>query len=194
MDELENLILDNMTVVFNCRAAEEYLVVATKSIILAPVSEEDIGRIQARLGRFSAEFVDFYKKYGGISFHEQAESGVASLCVHPIDNWALLYAEMSDWFDDELVGGSIDWLDSCVVFAEVPRSGNYFLIPLAGVDQGKIIYQDHDGLESEVYANSFAEFLCKFLRSPVEQMDRLGCHTRYSDNQTDKQWMPVAIV
>lgn len=200
MENIKKLIDQNMDVSFECKAAgqsEGTFVVKTKTDVLPPATPESLEILKRRLGDLSSQFIEFYENWGGISFHEQTDSGAASLCIHPVENWDDLHSEMSEWFDmvdeEDLEDCGIDWLDNCVVFGEVPQSGNYFVVPLSGQNKGKIIYQDHDGLEPEEYASSFSEFLQKFLTSPVEQIDHLGCYTRYSDNKTERQWMPVAI-
>jgi hypothetical protein len=131
-------------------------------------------------------------------FHEESETGTAFLAVHPFDAWEKLTADMAEWYDmvdeDELEETEIDWLEDGVSFAEVPSSGNYFVLARSGVHKGKVLYADHDGLEAEVYAESFNEFLIKFLSSPAEQIEHLGCYTRYSDGKTNRQWIPVESV
>ncbi|MCX7546033.1 SMI1/KNR4 family protein [Marinicella gelatinilytica] len=201
MKEVEKLIHDNIEVPFLCEVAGEdsgELIVNTKTEILEPASSSTINAMEDKLGKFSVEFTTFYKKFGGISFHEQPEAFAASLYIHPYEKWEKLYGELMDWFDlideDELENSGIDWINNCVVFAEIPSSGNYFVMPLTGSNAGKIIYQDHDGLESNVYAESFFEFLTKFLSAPVAEIEYFGCYTRYSDGKTDKQWIPVKIV
>jgi hypothetical protein len=201
MQSLEELISVNMEVTFRCKAAggaDGEFLITTNSEVLPPANESEIQEIRDRMKEHSLEVIEFYKKYGGIDFHRESENGASTLCIHPVQNWDELYSEVSEWFEmideDELDESGIDWLESCVVFAEVPSSGNYFLIPTAGSEQGKVIYQDHDGFEPEVYANSFNEFLVKFLSQPIEQVDHLGCYTRYSDGKTNKQWIPVEIV
>ena len=201
MNEIEELIDENIDVSFRCKAAggaSGEFIVKTKTEILPPSDNETISEIKSKFGDYSKEVSEFYQKYGGISFHEQPECFVASLCIHPPEKWEELYEEMSEWLDmmdeDELDESGIDWSDNCVVFGEVPSSGNYFLMPLSGSASGKIIYQDHDGMEPEIYADSFNQFIIKFLSDPVGQIDHFGCYTRYSDGNTDKQWMPEEVI
>lgn len=201
MNKIEDLINQNIDVSFQCKAAggaSGELVVKTKTEVLPPSDDDTISEIMSKFGSCSKEICEFYQKYGGISFHEQSESFAASLCIHPPDKWNELKEEMSGWLEmmdeEELEESGIDWADSCVVFGEVPSSGNYFLIPLSGSNSGKIIYQDHDGMEPEVYADSFNQFIIKFLSDPVGQIEHFGCYTRYSDGTTDKQWMPEEVI
>lgn len=201
MQSLEELISKNMEVTFRCEAAGGAggeFIVTTKSEILPPACDSEIQDIKDRLKEHSLEFIEFYRRYGGISFHSECANGASTLCVHPVQNWDRLFSEMAEWFEmvdeDELEESGIDWIENCIVFGEVPNSGNYFLMPLTGSENGKVIYQDHDGFEPEVYANSFNDFLVKFLSQPIEQVERLGCYTRYSDGKNQKQWMPVEII
>lgn len=78
-----------------------------------------------------------------------------------------------------------------IAIAEVPHSGNYFVMPVAGPAAGKIFYADHDGWYESAFANNFQKFLAHVTRKPVSLLnEEFGCYTRFSDGKTDKQWIP----
>jgi len=194
MESYESLIEDSMEVNFACDSGDEEFIASTCSILYSKADDEDIDKLREKLGTFAEEFIAFFSKYNGAIFFKDTLSETAGLQVHSIKNWDLITEYMLAWYDDvdedEFDDCEIDWLNKCVAFAEIPHSGNYFVIPLAGKLCGKILYSDHDGLESTVYASSFNEFLTKFLSDPVKQIYELGCYARYSDNKTNIQWIP----
>ena len=201
MNTLDELITLNKDVTFKCKPAGgaqgEYFA-HTLSELAPPADKKTLELINTKLTEHAKEFIEFFAKHNSARFHVQPTSGASSLAVYAPEAWNDLKAEMLQWFEmmdeDELEETGIDWLNECVVFAEIPESGNYFVMALSGEKEGKIIYSDHDGLESEIYANSFNEFLIKFLSSPASQIYHLGCYTRYSDNKTDIQWIPGEVV
>jgi len=201
VEELESLIENNLGVKFRCEPAgaiKGEFVANTTSILSAGSDEEQLHMLNEALGVEASNFIEFFKKYNGAVFFQDNLSDTSALKIHPISEWNTITEEAKEWYEmldeEELEEAGIDWLESCVAFAEVPHSGNYFVVALDGVSKGKIIYSDHDGLESEVYANSIVEFLSRFLSNPVEEMEHLGCFTRYDDGESELQWIPVGVV
>lgn len=197
MKEIEDLISENLKNQFRCRAAGsdagEFIAI-TESVPANGAIEADLKLLVDCLKEHSKEFHDFYSEYDGIVFHQDLISGEAGLEIHPVKNWGNVTLMMKEWYDlvdeDELEEAGVDWLESAIAFAEAPSSGNYFVIALEGEKAGKILFADHDGLESDVYANSFFEFLKKYLDAPAKEMYNMGCTTRYSDGKTNIQWIP----
>jgi len=107
---------------------------------------------------------------------------------------------VNDWYkflwdnDREEFEDRLDWLDNCVVIASPSYSANYFIFALTGRYKGKIIYCDHDGLEIIEFANSFNEFLEKYLSNPIDTMEELEWSTRYEDEASDIEWIPIEEV
>ena len=87
-----------------------------------------------------------------------------------------------------------DWQRQGIVFGEIPRSGNYFLLPPSGEHGGQVFYDDHDGFHEEPIAGSFEGFLDSIIADPADFLYRLGCFARYSDGKTDIQWIPKEFV
>jgi hypothetical protein len=84
-----------------------------------------------------------------------------------------------------------DWFHSGIVFGELPQSCNYFLIQLTGDDAGKVYYCDHDDFNTDPMAESFDDFLNMIVDDPPGFLYRCGCYARYSDGETDTQWIPT---
>ena len=94
------------------------------------------------------------------------------------------------WTNEEMP----DWMRQAIVFGEICNSGNCFVIPTTGENAGKVIYADHDPEEPLPILGFFDDFLNLILADPARFMDRMGCYTRYSDGQTDTQWIPKEFV
>jgi hypothetical protein len=62
-----------------------------------------------------------------------------------------------------------------------------------GKDTGKVFYINHDDWRDQPFAESFDEFLAHISDSPATLLsEELGCYARYSEGQTDTQWIPIA--
>ena len=197
---LEELINKNMSVKFKCEPAGgktgEYI--AETHSELSSSSSEVLKEVEVIIGEISPDLVEFYRKYNGAFFHADKNNLSIALQLHPVNKWDELKSEMMDWYDmvdeDLLDEIDTDWLDDCVVFGEVPSSANYFVLVCNGANKGKVIYSDHEVAEPEVYANSFNEFLVKYLSNPVDEMMNLGCFTRYFSGNNNIQWIPCEII
>ncbi len=197
---LETLIRNSIECKFRCSPAgktEGEFIASTTSILSPNSNAENIDLFQEKLGTQAQNFLEFYKKYDSAIFFQDTISDTAALHIHPINSWDILTKEMKQWYEildeDELDDSEFDWLETGVAFAEVPCSGNYFVLACEGKLTGKIIYSDHDELYPEVYANSFIDFLVKFLSAPIKEIEHLGCYIRYNDGRTDLQWIPIEI-
>ncbi|WP_126147232.1 SMI1/KNR4 family protein [Synechococcus elongatus] len=144
------------------------------------------------------DFLEFYSRFNGVTLYQDLilnAHGFAATGIYiaPIAEWENLREELQLWLDfidDE--DDDLDWLESAIAFAEVPNSGNYFLLALRGDKRGKVVYFSHDGFEFEEYADGLTEFLVKVTSNPAKVLYELGCYTRYTDGKTDIQWIPEA--
>lgn len=200
--ELKQLLDKNREVSFKCENSkdEELMVFKTYSTLNPPASDEELKTIENRLGEYAKEFIDFYQNYNGATFHHTDRIGESSIEVYSVDFWDTAMGWVNDWYKDlwdndrEEFEDRLDWLDDCVVFAEPTDSANYFIFALTGRYKGKVIFCDHDGLEVNVYAETFNQFLERYLSDPVKEMQYLELNTIYDDRVTDKQWMPIEEV
>ncbi len=197
MEEIRTLISKNLSNQFRCKAAGSdngEFITSTETVVEKGADIAALGALRAQLREFSEEFSEFFSEHNGITFHRDTLSDAAGLQIHPIEDWNEITSLMREWYEfideEELDEAGIDWLESGIAFAEVPHSGNYFVLALEGKNAGKILYSDHDGLEYEPYADTFFAFLKKYLAAPEKEMYRLGCYTRYSDGKTNIQWIP----
>jgi len=72
-----------------------------------------------------------------------------------------------------------------IVFGEICRSGNYFVL-----SNSAVYYSDHDGGDDSPFATSFPLFFERIAENPPKFLYEAGCYTRYSDGNTRNQWIP----
>lgn len=130
----------------------------------------------------------FFGTFNGATFYRHPSSGAAALNLLPIEKWTALSGCMRESFPD--IRGK-EWFTTAVAFAEVPHSGNYFALALAGDFSGKVLYLDHDVGEAEVFADNFIDFLTQWLDEPILCIGRTGCYARYTTPNSLVQWLPV---
>jgi hypothetical protein len=81
-----------------------------------------------------------------------------------------------------------------VAFAQVPDSGNFFIMPIDGPNAGKVFYADHDGWYEEAFAEDFNAFVVRVTSDPINLLNRvLGCYTRFADGKTPVQWIAEEV-
>lgn len=179
------------------REENKKFVARVNNYLHKPPSSEEIKRLKSITEEpLPEDFLEFYSRFNGITLYQDSllnTSGFAAVGIYiaPISDWEQLQEGMQDWLEpisDE--DDDSDWFENAIVFGEVPNSGNYFFLSLSGSKKGKIIYFSHDGLEFEEYASGLAEFLEKITLNPAKVLYDLGCYARYTDGNTDIQWIP----
>jgi hypothetical protein len=140
----------------------------------------------------SEPLIAFYRKHNGCVLYRDTLSAAAGIELFAIENMAAQTEEMYEWLqslDDE---ADINHLRTAVAIGHVPESGNFFAVPIEGEKAGMVFYVDHDDWREEPFANSFDEFMDRITISPAKLLSEdLGCCTRYSDGETDTQWIPI---
>ena len=88
-----------------------------------------------------------------------------------------------------------EWLRIGVAFGDVPNSGNYLMMAYDKNKQLVVHYVDHEVFESKLLADDFGALTELIVSDPAAMLrKRLGCHVRYCDGQTDKQWIPQRYI
>lgn len=139
------------------------------------------------------EMADFYRRYGSVRLYCDTEGPDSAFYIANPDEWASLKGRFRDWTDmldpDEAEEVLPQWLDNYVVFGEIPRSANYYLVPMSGEKTGYVFEFEHDGFEFIPRGRSFDEFLHYVSNVNDALLQDILCHTRYSDGETETQWL-----
>jgi SMI1 / KNR4 family (SUKH-1) len=152
-----------------------------------------MSQIRLMLGIHADQVVVFYQRHDGFILYRDTKSEAAGIELLPVARWKESTEDMREWFDHlaDDPANDPDHIVKGISIATVPHSGNYFVIPVDGPSAGKIFYADHDGWYESAFADDFNGFLARVTREPVKLLaEDVGCYTRYSDGETEAQWIP----
>jgi len=149
--------------------------------------------MEQALGSHAPQVAEFYRRHDGFVLYGDLLSEAAGIVLFPVEQWVEMTDEMRRgfYFLQEEPETDPDHIFTGIAIATVPYSGNYFVMPIDGSTAGQIFYADHDGWYDAAFADDFDGFLVRITQEPVHLLAKeLGCYTRYSDGQTDAQWIP----
>ena len=182
---------------FRCFAAPKQtgprFLARVQHILHSPASPEAITQIRQSLGAHATQVEAFYQHHDGFVLYRDTKSEAAGIELLSVEQWEEATDDMRDWFDHltDDPENDPDHIVTGISIATVPHSGNYFVMPVEGPSAGKIFYADHDGWYESAFADDFSSFLTRVTREPVKLLAKdVGCYTRYSDGETDSQWIP----
>lgn len=143
--------------------------------------------------RHVPELAAFYEHYGSARLYCDTIGPDSAFYIADPDQWGSLKTGLNTWFKD-LTAEEKDrylpeWLDVCMVVGEIPMSGNYLLVPMSGEFTGYVYEFEHDGFEFIERGKNFDEFLSYVSTVDEVLIQDILCHTRYSDGETEIQWM-----
>lgn len=163
------------------------------------IDPEQVKNLEAALGAKN-DLVALLSKYGSVRLYCDEFSNTSGFYIANPEEWEQLAEEMQDWIDqlsdDEKNNIVPEWLDDALVFGERPESGNLYLL-LAGNENkecGAVFEFDHDGFEFVKVANSVQEFIDSFCDTGEQLIDLLKSYARFSDGQTEIQWIAKRYV
>jgi len=136
---------------------------------------------------------EFYETFGELLLYHDPVSKDAAFYISSIDEWASFKEQFTLWLSDlteeerkELLP---DWINSYIVIGEIPRSGNYLLVPTEGEHAGHIFEFEHDGFEFIELASSLEEFVKSALKPNNSQLRAMASHLTFIDGEDySVQW------
>jgi len=140
---------------------------------------------------------DFYGTFGSLRLYADELSGDSAFYLAKTSEWSDLHEHYSGWleiFDDEdpedLEDDDMipDWVNNCLVFGEIPHSGNYLLMPLAGIKTGYVFEFEHDGFEFIEHAPNIESFLQQVIKPTESMLTDMASHMVFADENSDVQW------
>jgi hypothetical protein len=181
------------------RPGPDYFTASIEHEVGHPLDDATLCRVAAQVGNLP-ELIEFYRRYGFARLFRDTKYtdliGYASaFYIAPPDAWPDLRISFTDWLDGlEEEEWLPSWLDNYVVIGEIPKSGNSFLLPLAGPEHGKVYEFEHDGMEFIKRGKNLADFLNSISTVTDDLLAKIRGHTRYSDGKTDTQWMCIEYI
>jgi hypothetical protein len=169
-----------------------------------PADARALATIDGLLGPLATVLQQFYARHDGLLMYEDllpsrwsgGEFNAAGISFFAVGDWDEKSREMREslaemgWPEEDFT----DWLMHGIAFGEMCHSANYLVIQPTGEDAGKVFYAVHESFEEDPIAESFETLLDTIVANPADFLNRLGCHTRYSDGKTDIQWIPKEYV
>jgi len=157
-----------------------------------PLSDEELARLTRRLGEDS-QLAKLYSKYGSLRLYCDSIGDASAFYIARPSEWVKLFFEFQQWMEglnrEEREEFVPRWVDQGVVFGEVPNSGNYFLMAMTGDESGRVYEFEHDGfefIERGADLSAFLEYLSVVDEGLIQD---ILTHTRYSDGESDIQWL-----
>lgn len=138
------------------------------------------------------QLAEFYAHYGSIRLFVDPIGGDSAFFVASPDEWhglKKLFETWTDLLDEEEEDMLPDWLDNYLTIGEIPTSGNYVLMPTKGEHTGKVFLFDHDGFEFVERGADLGAFIQRISTVDDALVEEIPGHTRYSDGETDTQWL-----
>lgn len=135
---------------------------------------------------------DFYATFAQLTLYVDERSGDAAFFIAPPAQWPELDAEFRPWLEgiggDEADDFLPPWINDCLVIGEIPRSGNYLLVPVAGPEAGKVFEFEHDGFEFVEQGDSVADFVMRTLDLDTRRLTGIASHIRFITPGEGCQW------
>jgi hypothetical protein len=186
---------------FRCYAAGDRsknptFIAVVENRIGAPGSAEALAAVTEAYPAASPILRRFVELHDGVVLYRDTKSEAAGVRIFPTTEWQAQSREMRESMTAMGFGevDMPDWFRTGVVFASIPRSGNYFAFQPSGDPAGQVFYCNHDDFGTKPIAASFEEFLHMIESDPPGFLYRRGCYTRYSDGTTRSQWIPKQYI
>jgi hypothetical protein len=169
-------------------------VIKVKHQLGKPATKSEVAMLRKMLGKCKDRTIaQFYAKHNGGLLYRQIGFNAAGLRFYPIRQWT---AATRHWLSRRSGDNLDDWGNprplprAGIVFAEIPRSGNFFFLRTEGKQSGFVFYDNHEDATERPLAKSFELFLDMVWPDPAAFLYERGGYTRYSDRKTATQWIP----
>jgi hypothetical protein len=135
---------------------------------------------------------DFYDTFAELTLYLDGESGDAAYFIANPAQWSELDNDFRPWLEgveeDEECDYLPSWIGSCIAVGEIPRSGNYLLVPTIGPDAGKVFEFEHDGFEFIELARNLPDFVAGTLDLDTARLTAIASRLRFVTRDVNRQW------
>lgn len=135
---------------------------------------------------------NFVATFGSLTFYADAVTGEAAAHIATPAEWPSLHADLQDWLEQldeaEAAEALPDWIETCLVIGEVPRTGNYVLMPVSGSEAGAVYLFDHDGFEFTKQAGDVVAYVERMLSPDDALLAGMASHMRFFESDPMVQW------
>lgn len=134
----------------------------------------------------------FYETFDSLVLYFDEESGDAAYVIASPSEWSELNHSFTAWLQGmgefEFAQTFPAWIKDRIVVGEMPKTGNYLLVPVSGVEAGKVFGFDHDGFEIRELGSSLPDFVYRSLDLDSERLTDIAAHLRFMSPDDDRQW------
>ncbi len=131
---------------------------------------------------------DFYSTYEDLLLYADEESDSAAYLIASPSQWSELDSHFRPWLEALEEDDLPEWIDDCIVVGEIPRSGNYLLVPASGSEAGKVFEFEHDGYEFLELGVSLPDFVLRTLDLDSQRLAAIASHMRFILPNERRQW------
>jgi hypothetical protein len=151
-------------------------------------NEEEIFLLKKLIPNNNEEIVAFYKLFNGIKLYCNNDIyGIEFCSIKDLEQLNIGWKEDFSDYDGKLY----NFQKGGVAFGNLFLSGTHFVLY-----EGKVFFDDRIVSGNEwVFAESFCHFLSSIIEDdPADFLSDLGAFTRYSDGETDRQYIPKKFI
>jgi hypothetical protein len=131
---------------------------------------------------------EFYATYEHLVMYVDEHSGDAAYLIASPSQWQELDSQFRPWLESMEEDDLPAWISDCIVVGEIPRSGNYLLLPAVGPDAGKVFEFEHDGFEFLELGASLPAFVLHTLDLDSRRLTAIASHMRFIRPGEQRQW------
>ena len=156
-----------------------------------PTLESLRSEVQSHVGQFICSEIHSEKNTKAVSFRHAAippDPRVDVPDVQGLRDFYDTFARLTLSFEDEEEDYRPDWIKNCLVVGEIPRSGNYLLVPAAGPYTGRVFEFEHDGFEFVELGQSLPDFVKRNLDLDTSRLTAIASHMRFVTPDENRQW------
>ncbi len=159
---------------------------------VAQVTGDDREIIQQQAGGAS-QLVEFYEEFPSLRLYCDTNSSSSAYYLARPRKWEQLKQEFMGWIrmlhDESSHGALPEWLDSAIVFGEIPEASNYLLMPTSGGEAGKVFLFEHNDFTFAEQAASFEAYIGKLISPDSSLFADIRKYTQYSDGESATKWL-----
>lgn len=131
---------------------------------------------------------DFYATFGHLLMYVDEQSDDAAYLIASPSQWQELDSHFRPWLEALEEDDLPEWINDCIVVGEIPRSGNYLLLPATGPEVGKVFEFEHDGYEFLELGASLPDFVLRTLDLDSSRLTAIASHMRFILPDDRRQW------
>ncbi len=172
--------------------ATEQFTVQIEHVVGASLTGDDQQALEAQHNACD-QLVAFYREFPSLRLYCDTNSSSSAFYLARPRKWDQLKQELLSWIrmlhDEDTHGALPGWLDSAVVFGEIPEASNYLVMPTEGDDASKVFLFEHGTLTFSEQAGDFPGYVEMITTPTASLLAEIRKHTQYSDGSTATKWL-----